>query len=87
MQTTQTTRKAQTTEQVAALIALAGVTPAEATIRNEDGWTFDVRWADGEYASDTDFTRATRVLSAEDLAEAIATADRWADGDFDSAAY
>jgi hypothetical protein len=87
MQTTDSIRKRQTIDQVAGVIYDLALTAEEATIRNQAGWTFDVRWADGKYVSDTDYTRATRTLSSEDLTEAIAMATRWDAGEFGPDCY
>lgn len=89
--TTSRTRQDQVIEQVAGIIYGASLPAEEVASRNQregEGWTFDVRWTDGEYVSDTDFTRAEEYrLSEADLAAALALADRWDRGDFGPEAY
>lgn len=71
----------QAIEQIAGILYDLHVTDwQEAQCINELGnWTFDVRWHDGEYINDRDFTRVTfDSLPYAMLQEAFNMAQRWA---------
>ncbi len=73
------TRTEQQIEQVAGIIYEAEMTPEEARRQNAgDGWTFDVRYDDGEYVNETNWTRVEGLqLSDANLQKAIAIAKRF----------
>ncbi len=79
------TRRKQIIEQVAGLIADAVLTFDEAKeINDKQGWTFEVRWHDGDYINETDYTRVEgERLSGADLTAAWDTLTRWERGDVD----
>lgn len=42
------------------------------------GWTYDVRWVDGDYVSENSWTRVEGdVLKEEELAQSVEMAKRW----------
>lgn len=75
------TRGEQIIEAVAGIILNQGWEndPALVSAANRlDGFGFDVRWDDGEYISDTDWTRLEDVqLSEAELQEAMQLAREW----------
>lgn len=75
-----TTRQQQRIEHVAAILTRCGHSAAEAgRINAGDGWNFEVRWADREYISDTDYNLVEGCqLSSSDLAKALSLAEDWA---------
>lgn len=75
------TRREQDIEQVAGIIIENGLldrperSPLITAINSNQGWGFDVRYDDGEYIRDTQWTRVEGLqLSARDLEKAIALA-------------
>lgn len=72
-------RTQQRIEQVAGIIADNALAAATAQrINATAGWTYDVRWHDGDYINDTDYTRVEGDrLSDEQLRVALDLAQGW----------